>query len=87
MKAIDFKSVVIGLLIGVCAMLVIGAFRNPVGRWQFEGHTRIDTKTGALYVTEGHPQNIDTMAHAYVPPPDPTLKLTNMAGEVMERYN
>jgi len=70
MKSIDVKSLIIGLLIGVCVMLVIGQIREPVGRWQLmDGDdiaTRFDTSTGALYDTyKGRKRKVE---HTYWPP-------------------
>ena len=53
MKAIDVKSLIIGLSIGVCVMLVVGQFRNSVGRWKVVNTDKgqavvIDSSTGEV---------------------------------------
>lgn len=87
MKAIDFKSIVIGVLIGVCVMLAIGQIRNPVGRWEVvtggnmgQFIYRYDTATGATCVTL-----CDGDILSYQPPPNPEEFLKALAEEEAER--
>lgn len=51
------SNVQTGLLVGIFALLLVLAFRSPVGRYEFVSHSiltvlRLDTKTGKVVLCE-----------------------------------